>query len=162
MIMKATFAAGCFWGVEALFRQVKGVNDTSVGYTGGNFENPTYEDVCSGKTWHVESIQIEYDSNEVSYDELLKIFWNNHDPTTPNQQGTDIGEQYRSVVFFHSKEQEDSAKALKENLQDGALKKFGRKIVTEIPPASKFYGAEEYHQRYLEKNGLAKCSSKIN
>ena len=162
MIMKATFAAGCFWGVEALFRQVKGVNDTSVGYTGGNFENPTYEDVCSGKTGHVESIQIEYDSNEVSYDELLKIFWNNHDPTTPNQQGPDIGEQYRSVVFFHSKEQEDSAKALKENLQDSALKKFGRKIVTEILPASKFYGAEEYHQRYLEKNGLAKCSSKIN
>lgn len=160
--MKATFAAGCFWGVEALFRQVKGVNDTSVGYTGGNFENPTYEDVCSGKTGHVESIQIEYDSNEVSYDELLKIFWNNHDPTTPNQQGPDIGEQYRSVVFFHSKEQEDSAKALKENLQDSALKKFGRKIVTEILPASKFYGAEEYHQRYLEKNGLAKCSSKIN
>ena len=160
--MKATFAAGCFWGVEALFRQVKGVNDTSVGYTGGNFENPTYEDVCSGKTGHAESIQIEYDSNQVSYDELLKIFWNNHDPTTPNQQGPDIGEQYRSVVFFHSKEQEDSAKTLKENLQDGALKKFGRKIVTEILPASKFYGAEEYHQRYLEKNGLAKCSSKIN
>jgi len=160
--MKATFAAGCFWGVEALFRQVKGVNDTSVGYTGGNFENPTYEDVCSGKTGHAESIQIEYDSNEVSYDELLKIFWNNHDPTTPNQQGPDIGEQYRSVVFFHSKEQEDSAKVLKDNLQDGALKRFGRKIVTEILPASKFYEAEEYHQRYLEKNGLAKCSSKIN
>jgi len=160
--MKATFAAGCFWGVEALFRQVKGVKDTSVGYTGGNFENPTYEDVCSGKTGHAESIQIEYDSNEVSYDELLKIFWNNHDPTTPNQQGPDIGEQYRSVVFFHSKEQEDSAKVLKDNLQDGALKRFGRKIVTEILPASKFYEAEEYHQRYLEKNGLAKCSSKIN
>ncbi len=99
--MKATFAAGCFWGVEALFRRVKGVNDTSVGYTGGNFENPTYEEVCSGKTGHAESIQIEYDPNEVSYDELLKIFWNNHNPTTPNQQGPDIGEQYRSVVFFH-------------------------------------------------------------
>ena len=160
--MKATFAAGCFWGVEELFSHVKGVESTQVGYAGGEFDNPTYNAVCSGGTGHAEAIEIEYDPSQISYEDLLTIFWNNHNPTTPNQQGPDIGEQYRSVVFFHSKEQEDSAKTLKENLQDGALKRFGRKIVTEILPASKFYGAEEYHQRYLEKSGLAKCSSKIN
>jgi peptide-methionine (S)-S-oxide reductase len=160
--MKATFAAGCFWGVEVLFRQVEGVTSTQVGYSGGKMENPTYEDVCTGKTGHAESVQIEYDPNIISYKELLMIFWNNHNPTTLNQQGPDIGEQYRSIVFFHDLEQERLAKELKEKLQDAALQRFGKKIVTEIVPAQRFYRAEEYHQRYLEKNGFAHCSSKIN
>ena len=151
--MKATFAAGCFWGVEALFRQVKGVTSTSVGYAGGSFENPTYEDVCSGKTGHAEAIQIEYDPSVVSYEDLLMVFWNNHNPTTPNQQGPDIGEQYRSSVFYHNSEQEIAAKNLKEKLQEAAVKKFGGTIVTEIVPFTNFYKAEEYHQRYLEKSG---------
>jgi len=149
--MKATFAAGCFWGVEELFRKVKGVKSATVGYAGGTFKNPTYEDVCSGKTGHAESVQIEYDPSEVSYDELLMLFWSNHDPTTINRQGPDIGEQYRSAVFFHNAEQESAAKALKAKLQDNALKRFNKEIVTEIKPASQFYNAEEYHQRYLEK-----------
>lgn len=160
--MKATFAAGCFWGVEQLFRQVKGVNSTMVGYTGGHFENPTYQDVCSGKTGHAEAVQVEYDPSVISYEDLLTIFWQNHNPTTLNQQGPDIGEQYRSAVFFHDQNQEKSARELKEKLQDAALKQFGKKIVTEIAPASKFFPAEEYHQRYLEKNGFAQCSSKLN
>jgi peptide-methionine (S)-S-oxide reductase len=160
--MKATFAAGCFWGVESLFRQVKGVKSTQVGYAGGTLENPTYEDVCSGGTGHAESIEIDYEPSVVSYEELLKIFWNNHNPTTINQQGPDIGEQYRSVVFFHSPEQEKVAKELMEKLQPVAIKQFGKKIVTEIVPAKTFFRAEEYHQRYLEKNGYAHCSSKLN
>jgi len=160
--MKATFAAGCFWGVEELFRHQKGVKSTQVGYTGGSFDNPKYEDVCSGKTGHAEGIQVEYDPEEISYEDLLMIFWNNHNPTTLNQQGPDIGEQYRSSVFFHNSDQESVAKAMKEKLQNEALEKFGKKIVTEIVPASTFFRAEEYHQRYLEKNGLAQCSSKIN
>lgn len=157
--MKATFAAGCFWGVEELFRKIKGVTSTMVGYTGGSFENPTYEDVCSGKTGHAEAIQVEYDPSEVSYEDLLMVFWSNHDPTTPNRQGPDIGEQYRSAVFFHNPEQEAAAKAMKERLQEAAMKRFGRNIVTEIKPASTFYKAEEYHQRYLEKNPWRVCSS---
>ncbi len=120
--MLATFAAGCFWGVEVLFRQIKGVKSTQVGYTGGRFQNPTYQDVCSGKTGHAESIQIEFDPTVVSYEDLLKIFWSNHNPTTINQQGPDIGEQYRSAVFFHSEDQEKVAKTLKEKLQDAAVK----------------------------------------
>lgn len=160
--MKATFAAGCFWGVEALFRQVKGVKSTQVGYTGGSLENPTYEDVCSGKTGHAEAVEIEFDPDQVSYEDLLLIFWNNHNPTTINQQGPDIGEQYRSAVFFHTPEQEETAKKIKDRLQSAALKKFGKKIVTQIVLASKFYRAEEYHQRYLEKNSVAECSSGIN
>lgn len=160
--MKATFAAGCFWGVESLFRQIKGVESTQVGYTGGTLENPTYEDVCSGRTGHAESIQIDYDPSVVSYEELLKIFWNNHNPTTINQQGPDIGEQYRSVVFFHNTEQEKTAKDLMEKLQPTAIKRFGKKIITEIVPAKTFFRAEEYHQRYLEKNSFAHCSSKLN
>lgn len=157
--MKATFAAGCFWGVEELFRKVNGVTSTMVGYTGGSFENPTYEDVCSGNTGHAEAIQIEYDPSVVSYEELLMIFWSNHDPTTPNRQGPDIGEQYRSAVFFHNPEQEAAAKATKEKLQEAAMKRFGKNIVTEIKPASTFYKAEEYHQQYLEKNPWRVCSS---
>jgi peptide-methionine (S)-S-oxide reductase len=160
--MKATFAAGCFWGVEALFQQVKGVQSTEVGYTGGEFENPSYQDVCSGRTGHAEAIQLEYDPSLVSYEDLLSIFWNNHNPTTINQQGPDIGEQYRSVVFFHDQKQESTAKALKEQLQSSALKQFGKSIVTEIIPAKKFFRAEEYHQKYLEKNNHIQCSSKLN
>ena len=160
--MKATFAAGCFWGVESLFRQVKGVESTQVGYTGGTFDDPTYEDVCSGRTGHAESIQIDYNPSVVSYEELLKIFWSNHNPTTINQQGPDIGEQYRSVVFFHNPEQEKAAKELMEKLQPATIKRFGKKIVTEIVPDKTFFRAEEYHQRYLEKNGFAHCSSRLN
>jgi len=160
--MKATFAAGCFWGVEELFTHVKGVESTQVGYIGGEFDNPTYNDVCSGKTGHAEAIQLEYDPSQVSYEELLMIFWNNHNPTTINQQGPDIGEQYRSGVFFHNQEQESVANKLKEKLQDTAIKKFGKKIVTQIVPAKRFFRAEEYHQKYLEKNNLAHCSSKLN
>ena len=160
--MKATFAAGCFWGVESLFRQVKGVESTQVGYTGGTFDDPTYEDVCSGRTGHAESIQVDYNPSVVSYEELLKIFWSNHNPTTINQQGPDIGEQYRSVVFFHNPEQEKAAKELMEKLQPATIKRFGKKIVTEIVPYKTFFRAEEYHQRYLEKNGFAHCSSKLN
>lgn len=160
--MKATFAAGCFWGVEELFSQVKGVESTQVGYIGGVLDNPTYEDVCSGRTGHAEAIELEYDPSMTSYEELLMIFWNNHNPTTINQQGPDIGEQYRSVVFFHNQEQEDTANKVKEKLQDAAIKKFGKKIVTHIVPAKKFFKAEEYHQQYLEKNNLAHCSSKVD
>jgi len=146
---KATFGAGCFWGVEAAFRQVKGVKSTSVGYMGGWMENATYRDVCSGETGHAEAVQVEYDPAEVSYEELLKVFWDIHDPTTLNRQGPDVGTQYRSVVFFHNAEQEAAAKASKEKLQDSG--RFNRKVVTEIKPASEFYRGEEYHQQYFEK-----------
>ena len=157
MIMKATFAAGCFWGVEELFRKVKGVSSTMVGYTGGAFENPTYEDVCSGTTGHAEAIQVEYDPSITSYEDLLMIFWSNHDPTTLNRQGPDVGEQYRSAVFYHTQEQESVAQKMKEKLQDEAMKRFGKEIVTEIKPVSTFYKAEEYHQKYLEKNPWRVC-----
>lgn len=160
--MKATFAAGCFWGVEELFSQVDGVESTQVGYIGGRLDNPTYEDVCSGSTGHAEAIELEFNPSVASYEDLLMIFWNNHNPTTINQQGPDIGEQYRSVVFFHNPEQETIANQLKEKLQDDAIKKFGKKIVTEIIPVKKFFRAEEYHQQYLEKNNLAHCSSKVD
>jgi peptide-methionine (S)-S-oxide reductase len=151
---KATFGAGCFWGVEAAFRQVKGVVSTAVGYSGGHFPNPTYKDVCSGKTGHAEVVQVEYEPAQVSYDDLLKVFWDNHDPTTLNRQGPDVGAQYRSAIFFHTPEQESAAKASKEKMQAG----YKKKIVTEITPASEFYRAEDYHQQYLEKRGLAHCS----
>ena len=152
---KATFGAGCFWGVEAAFRQVKGVRSTAVGYMGGKLDNPTYQDVCSDRTGHAEVVEVTFDPSQVSYDELLKVFWDNHDPTTPNRQGPDIGSQYRSVIFWHDAEQEAAAKASRERLeQDGGLK---RPIVTEIVPAATFWRAEEYHQQYLEKRGLASC-----
>ena len=150
---KATFAAGCFWGVEEAFRKVKGVVSTSVGYTGGSFNNPRYEDVCSGKTGHAEAVQVEHDPAQVSYEELLSVFWENHDPTTLNRQGPDIGTQYRSAIFFHTPEQRSAAVASKDKLQ-----KSGRHrspIATEITPASQFYRAEEYHQQYFEKRGSA-------
>ena len=155
MTEKATFGAGCFWGVEAAFRQVKGVTSTAVGYAGGIFENPTYRDVCSGRTGHAEVVQVEYDPSQVSYEELLNVFWENHDPTQVNRQGPDFGEQYRSAIFYHTPEQEAAARASKEALDHSG--KHRRPIATEITPAGHFYRAEEYHQQYLEKKGLAHC-----
>jgi len=150
---KGTFAAGCFWGVEEAFRQVKGVVSTAVGYTGGSFKDPTYKDVCSGKTGHAEAVEIEYDPSRVSYEELLSVFWENHDPTTLNRQGPDIGTQYRSAIFFHTPEQKAAAIASKENLQKSG--RYKNPISTEIAPASQFYRAEDYHQQYVEKRGSA-------
>ncbi len=150
---KATFGAGCFWGVEAEFRKIPGVTRTTVGYSGGTSPNPTYEDVCTHRTGHAEVVQVEFDPSLVSYDALLKVFWENHDPTTLNRQGPDIGTQYRSVIFFDDAKQEAAAKASKEEVQRQSRKP----IVTEITPASQFYPAEEYHQRYLEKRGVASC-----
>jgi len=152
---KATFGAGCFWGVEAVLRQVEGVVSTTVGYMGGTLKNPTYQDVCTDRTRHAEVVEVEYDPFKVSYDELLNVFWANHDPTTLNRQGPDIGTQYRSVIFFHTPQQETAAKASKARLQ--ASGKCKRPVVTEIAPASDFWRAEEYHQQYLEKRGLAHC-----
>jgi peptide-methionine (S)-S-oxide reductase len=152
---KASFAAGCFWGVEAAFRQVEGVLATAVGYEGGHTESPTYEDVCSGTTGHAETVEVEYDPSRVSYERLLDVFWDNHDPTTLNRQGPDVGEQYRSAIFFHTPEQEAAAKASRENREKSG--NYKRPIVTQIEPASKFWRAEEYHQQYLEKRGLAHC-----
>ena len=150
--MKATFAAGCFWCVEPSFSKIKGVTSTMVGFTGGRLENPTYEDVCTGQTGHAEAIQVEYDPSAVSYDELLEAFWNSHDPTTLNRQGPDVGEQYRSVIFFHNAEQEAAARASKERLQNSGM--YEKSVVTQIVPASQFYKAEEYHQKYYAKCGL--------
>jgi peptide-methionine (S)-S-oxide reductase len=152
---KATFGAGCFWGVEAAFRQLKGVTSTAVGYTGGKLDDPTYEDVCTDRTGHAEVVQMEFDPSQVSYQDVLRVFWENHDPTTLNRQGPDSGTQYRSVIFFHSPEQEAAAKASKDALTKSG--RFKRPIVTEIQPAPKFWRAEEYHQQYLEKRGLAHC-----
>lgn len=151
----ATFAAGCFWGVEEGFRQIKGVKSTMVGYTRGRFENPTYHDVCSDKTGHAEAIQVEYDPTEVSYEKLLEVFWSIHNPTTLNRQGPDIGSQYRSIIAYHTPEQEQIARNSKESIEkSGRLK---NKIVTEIVPASSFYKAEEYHQKYYMKMGGGSC-----
>ena len=152
---RATFGAGCFWGVEAAFREVRGVKSTAVGYLGGAVKNPTYKDVCTGRTGHAEVVQVEYDPAEVSYPELLDVFWGCHDPTTLNRQGPDVGTQYRSAIFFHTPDQEGAARASKENLQ--ASDYSTRPIVTEIIPTSEFYRAEEYHQQYLEKRGQASC-----
>jgi peptide-methionine (S)-S-oxide reductase len=152
---KATFGAGCFWGVEAAFRQVKGVVSTAVGYMGGTLRDPTYEDVCTDRTGHAEVVQVEYDPAVVSYDDLLKVFWENHDPTTLNRQGPDTGTQYRSAIFFHTPAQEVAAKASKDALARSG--RFKRPVVTEIVPAPEFWRAEEHHQQYLEKRGLAHC-----
>ncbi len=149
---KATLGAGCFWGVEAAFRKIEGVASTTVGYAGGSFKDPTYKDVCSGKTGHAEVVQVEYDPSKVSYEELLRVFWNIHDPTTLNRQGPDIGTQYRSAVFFHNPEQEAAATASKQKLQSSG--RYQKSIVTEITPASEFYRAEDYHQQYFEKCGI--------
>jgi peptide-methionine (S)-S-oxide reductase len=151
----ATLGAGCFWGVEATFRQTKGVKATAVGYAGGRTKNPSYEDVCYRDTGHAEVVQVEFDPAQVSYEDMLAVFFDNHDPTTLNRQGPDIGEQYRSAVFYHNDEQRDAAERVKRELDESG--RFRRPIVTEITPAPEFYRAEEYHQRYLEKRGLASC-----
>jgi peptide-methionine (S)-S-oxide reductase len=152
----ATFGAGCFWGVEEAFRQVPGVSSTAVGFMGGTMKNPSYRDVCTDQTGHAEVVHVEFDPKQVSYDALLKVFWENHDPTTLNRQGPDTGTQYRSVIFFHTPEQEAAAKASKANLESAKI--FKRPIVTAIEPATEFYKAEEYHQQYLAKRGLSHCA----
>jgi peptide-methionine (S)-S-oxide reductase len=154
-MQRATFAAGCFWGVEETFRQVKGVHSTRVGYSGGTLPNPTYEDVCTDRTGHAEAVEVEFDPAEVSYRDLLKVFWEMHDPTTLNRQGPDAGSQYRSAIFFHAPEQEAVARASKEELERSG--RHRRPIVTEILPAAEFWPAEEYHQCYLAKRGQAHC-----
>jgi peptide-methionine (S)-S-oxide reductase len=151
----ASFGAGCFWGVEAAFRELDGVVSTRVGYSGGSLDNPTYRDVCSGRTGHAESVEVTFDPAKVSYDKLLDVFWEIHNPTTLNRQGPDVGEQYRSVIFFRNAEQETSARASKEKLSRSG--KYSREIVTEIAPASTFWEGEEYHQQYFEKTGVSHC-----
>jgi peptide-methionine (S)-S-oxide reductase len=151
----ATFAAGCFWGVEEAFTKTKGVKSTRVGYIGGNLPNPTYEDVCTDRTGHAEALQVKYDPKEISYEELLDLFWSIHNPTTKNRQGPDIGSQYRSIIFYHTPEQESIAKKSKQELDDS--NKFQNKIVTEIVHASTFYPAEDYHQKYYQKIGGGSC-----
>jgi peptide-methionine (S)-S-oxide reductase len=155
MTEKAMFGAGCFWGVESTFRQVPGVVDAAVGYSGGHLARPTYQDVCAERTGHAEVLQVEFDPEKVSYDRLLDVFWANHDPTTKNRQGPDVGEQYRSAIFYFSPEQKAAAEASK--AREEASGRHRRPIVTEITPASEFWRAEEYHQRYLEKRGMVHC-----
>ncbi|MEK6942624.1 MAG: peptide-methionine (S)-S-oxide reductase MsrA [Nanoarchaeota archaeon] len=150
---KATFAAGCFWGVEATFRNVKGVVSTRVGYTGGKTKNPSYEDVCTDETGHAEAVEVAFNPKKASYDKLLDVFWGNHDPTQLNRQGPDVGIQYRSAIFYHNDAQKKSAEKSKE----AVFKKLKVRIATEIVPASEFYEAEEYHQQYLEKRGAKVC-----
>ena len=152
---QATFAAGCFWGVEAAFRQVAGVTETAVGFMGGTTQSPSYYDVCAGGTGHAEVVHLQFDPAVVSYSELLRVFWENHDPTQLNRQGPDIGTQYRSAIFYHTPEQQAAAQASKQELEKSG--RFHRPIVTEIVPASDFWMAEDYHQQYLEKRGLAHC-----
>ena len=151
--MKATFAAGCFWHVEEIFSKTNGITSTAVGYTGGNKENPTYEDVCTDLTGHAEAVQVEYDPEKISYSELVKIFFENHNPTTLNRQGPDIGTQYRSGIFYHDDDQKNTASDMIEKLNPLAKEKFGTDIVTKVLPASKFCMAEEYHQKYFQKMG---------
>jgi len=152
---KATFAAGCFWGIEAGFRKIPGVTSTAVGYSGGTHDNPGYEEVCSGRTGHAEAVEVTFDPSAVSYADLLDIFWECHDPTTPNRQGPDVGTQYRSAIFFHDAAQEQAARASLEAAQNSG--RFPGPIVTEITPAATFHMAEDYHQQYLEKRGMASC-----
>ena len=154
MEKKATFGAGCFWGVEAAFRQVEGVTATRVGYSGGHTDNPSYEDVCSHSTGHAEVVEVTYDPEQVSYDDLLQVFWRKHDPTQLNRQGWDIGDQYRSAIFFHDEEQREAA--LRSKAQEQAS--VSAPVVTQIEPAQTFYEAEDYHQQYLEKRGRATCT----
>ena len=149
--MKATFGAGCFWCIEHVFRK-NGITSTNVGYMGGKTKNPTYEDVCTDMTGHAEVVQVEYDPTTISYGEILDMFWSNHDPTTLNRQGPDVGTQYRSAVFYHTQEQEKEARQSKESLEKSG--KYGKKIVTDLVPATEFYKAEEYHQQYYEKCGI--------
>jgi peptide-methionine (S)-S-oxide reductase len=151
---KATFGAGCFWQVEADFRKLEGVTGTAAGYSGGDLINPTYEQVCTDTTGHAEVVEVEFDPNQISYEELLDVFWTHHDPTQLNRQGPDFGRQYRSAIFFHDEDQKKAAEASRDRAQE----RFSKPIVTEITEASEFYRAEEYHQRYLEKKGLATCT----
>jgi peptide-methionine (S)-S-oxide reductase len=153
---KATFGAGCFWGIESAFRQLQGVNDAIVGYMGGTVAKPTYQDVCTDRTGHAEVVQVDYDPAQASYEELLRVFFEIHDPTQLNRQGPDYGKQYRSVIFFHDAQQEAAARAMKDELERAG--RFPRKIVTQIAPAMEFYRGEEYHQRYFEKHGIS-CGS---
>ena len=155
MTETATFAAGCFWGIEAAFRNIPGVVDAAVGYTGGQTKNPTYKDVCTDETGHAEVVQVTFDPSKVSYEQLLDAFWKMHDPTQVNRQGPDFGSQYRSAIFFHSPEQKAAAEKSKAALQ--ASGKLRKPVATEVSPAGAFYRAEEYHQRYLEKRGAASC-----
>lgn len=155
-IETATFGAGCFWGVESTFRNIPGVTDAAVGYAGGKTENPTYDDVCTDETGHAEVVQVEFDPSVVSYEKLLDVFWSNHNPTTLNRQGPDVGTQYRSVIFYHSPEQRAIAESSKAALEKSG--KFRSPVVTQIEQAPKFYRAEEYHQRYLEKRGQSHCA----
>ena len=155
MNQKAIFGAGCFWGVEAMFRQIKGVTATAVGYSGGTTKNPTYEDVCSHTTGHAEVVQVDYDPSKVSYAQLLDAFWKGHNPTTLNRQGPDIGDQYRSVIFYTTPEQKAEAEASKKKLDES--KTYTKPVVTQIQPAPEFYRAEDYHQQYLEKRGQSSC-----
>ncbi len=157
-IEKAIFGAGCFWGVEVTFRQVPGVMSTAVGYMGGTLANPTYHDVCTDLTGHAEVVEVTFDPSKLSYETLLKVFWENHNPTELNRQGPDVGTQYRSVIFFHNAKQEGAARASKEALESSGV--YKRPIVTEITPAREFWRAEEYHQQYLEKRGLSHCHIK--
>jgi len=156
-MVKAAFGAGCFWGVESAFRQVKGVTDAAVGYMGGNLANPTYEDVCTDRTGHAEVVQLDYDPAVVTYEELLRVFFDLHDPTTLNRQGPDYGKQYRSVIFFYDADQEHAALKMIRDLDQSG--RFPRKIVTQVAPAPQFWRAEEYHQRYFEKHGIAACGT---
>jgi peptide-methionine (S)-S-oxide reductase len=154
---KATFGAGCFWGVEAAFRRTQGVTGTKVGYAGGGVDNPTYEQVCSDTTGHAEVVQVTYDPEQVPYEQLLTIFWLEHDPTQLNRQGPDVGSQYRSVIFVHDEEQRAAAEASREAVQA----RFTRPVVTQIEDAPPFWEAEDYHQQYLEKRGLASCTPRL-
>jgi len=153
MLEKATLGAGCFWGVEATYRRLAGVKDTQVGYMGGKLNNPTYKDVCTDSTGHAEVLEVTFDPAVISYHDILEVFWDNHNPTTLNRQGPDVGAQYRSAIFYHSPEQEAEARASR----DAAQSRFPRPIVTEITPATEFWRAEEYHQQYLEKRGQSQC-----
>lgn len=152
---KATFGAGCFWGVQAAFDKIKGITKTTVGYMGGDLDNPTYEDVCTDKTGHAEVCQVEFDTSEISYEDLLKVFWEIHNPTQLNRQGPDTGTQYRSVIFYHNEKQKKAAEKSKNELEKSG--KFDRPIVTEITEAKNFWKAEENHQKYLEKRGEISC-----
>ncbi|MBD3248423.1 peptide-methionine (S)-S-oxide reductase MsrA [Candidatus Woesearchaeota archaeon] len=157
-MMKATFAAGCFWGVEAAFKKIKGVVSTTVGYTGGSKKDPSYEDICSGDTGHAEAVLVEYDPEKVSYERLLDVFWQIHEPTSLDKQGNDIGSQYRAVIFYHDEAQKRSAeRSLKEK-----QKEYDEKIMTQIKKAEKFYKAEDYHQDYLDKNKGGYCHIDLN
>jgi peptide-methionine (S)-S-oxide reductase len=154
---KATFGAGCFWGVEAAFRQVEGVTQTRVGYSGGTLENPSYEDVCSHTTGHAEVVEVTYDPERVTYEQLLDVFWGKHDPTQLNRQGWDVGDQYRSAIFFHDEDQHEAATRAKAREQA----RWSAPIVTQVEPAQTFYEAEDYHQRYLEKQGRSSCTATL-